>query len=133
MPGPMPNPDARRRNAGSSFKTLPSHGRQGPVPPLPRQSKMLQVTRDAWEAWWKSPMATQWTDSDVPEVALAAGCFDAAMRGDLDSAKEFRMWADRFGLSPKARLANRWTVEVSAAAGADAAAGEVVKLTAVPS
>jgi hypothetical protein len=64
MSGPLPNPNARRRNKGTSFKALPASGRRSeppPLPPRPEKGKQwLQATRIAWAAWWASPQATQW-------------------------------------------------------------------------
>lgn len=132
MPGPLPNPSARRRNAGSQFRTLPEEGRpDGEIPKLPGARSKLKATRDAWEAWWRSPMASQWSDADVAEVALMAACYDDAMRGDLKKAQEFRHWADRFGLSPKARLANRWSLPEGGKRQASDADETVVKLRVV--
>jgi hypothetical protein len=43
MPGPPPNPNARRRNARSPFVQLPAEGRSGPAPdwPLPQDLDLL--------------------------------------------------------------------------------------------
>lgn len=51
MPGPPPNPNARRRNARAPFIQLPAEGRKGPVPewPLPQDLDLmvrLQVAQE---------------------------------------------------------------------------------------
>jgi hypothetical protein len=113
MSGPPPNPNARRRNVGAGWTKL-SGPRVGPVPPLPGRG-WRQATRSAWRAWWKSPQATQWSESDVPSLLLMARMFDLALGGDdKQAASEFRQWTDRFGLSLSGRLRNRMLVDIDA-------------------
>lgn len=129
--GPPPNPNARRQNKRNDGFTVLGEGRQGPIPDLPGDD-WCPATLSAWEAWWQSPQATRWTDADLGTLCLMASCYEGAMRGDREAAKEFRQWADRFGLSPLARLRNRWIIEdgatEAAAAKAEATVGNVVRL-----
>lgn len=63
MPGPMPNPAARRRNAGSAFTTLPARGRPGPPPDYPLAGGSRKYSgrrREVWEQLWATPMAFLW-------------------------------------------------------------------------
>lgn len=116
--GPPPNPNARRANKRTDgFVTLPA-GRPGSPPKLPG-TKWTKDDRDTWRRWWASPQATQWTDDDVLSLTLALRLYQSARLGSIEAAKEFRQWADRFGLHPLARLRNRWVVE----AGSDAERG----------
>jgi hypothetical protein len=106
--GPPPNPNARRTNSRvEGFTTLPP-ARTGPAPKLPGGVDWLPATRAAWKAWWASPQASQWTDDDVPQVVVMAAKYQAALEGDQAASSEFRQWSDRFGMSPLARLKNRW-------------------------
>lgn len=140
MSGPDPQPNARRRNKSSPWTVLPK-GREGPIPSLGSRGKgrgWLKPTREAWNLWWRSPMATQWSADDLPSLRIMASAYDEALRsGARDKLAEFRQWADRFGLSPRARLRNRWLLageeppdEEGQAAGEQSDAA-VVRLTVV--
>ena len=111
MPGPPPNPNARRKNdRQTGFTTLA--GRRSTVPRLPavKGQRWSAATRAAWAAWWASPQATRWTDDDVPQMVLVARLYEAALAGEQAALVELRQWADRFGMTPLARLKNRWLV-----------------------
>ena len=130
--GPPPNPNARRQNKRTDGFVRLSGARTAPAPELP-ESDWLEVTVEAWQTWWASPQATQWHDADLPTLYLMAAVYQSAMLGDPKAMTEFRQMADRFGLSPLARLRNRWLVEpeseVEAAAEAvESKIGSVVQL-----
>ncbi len=111
MPGPPPNPNARRKNdRQTGFTTLA--GRRSTVPRLPsvKGQRWSAATRAAWAAWWASPQATRWTDDDVPQLVLVARLYEAALAGEQAALVELRQWSDRFGMTPLARLKNRWLV-----------------------
>ncbi len=111
MPGPPPNPNARRKNdRQTGFTTLV--GRRAVVPRLPavKGHRWSAATRAAWAAWWASPQATRWTDDDVPQLVLVARLYEAALAGEQAALVELRQWSDRFGMTPLARLKNRWLV-----------------------
>jgi len=111
MPGPPPNPNARRKHdRQAGFTTLV--GCRSTVPRLPtiRDHRWSAATRAAWAAWWSSPQATRWTDSDIPQLVLVARLYEAALAGEQGALSEMRQWADRFGMTPLARLKNRWLV-----------------------
>lgn len=124
MPGPPPQPHTRRRNSHAGFTVLPAVGRRAPRLP----GRPDQAIRDAWAAWWGSPMASQWTDGDVPSLLVMAASYGRALTGNARAANEFRQLADRFGLSPLGRLRNRWTLEEEEAEGAQQADATVVRL-----
>lgn len=63
MPGPPPNPNARRRNSGSGFTTLPAAGRPGPPPEWPFRTDRRPFRgrrRALWHELWATPMAMLW-------------------------------------------------------------------------
>lgn len=122
--GPPPNPNARRRNDRSAgFRTLPERCSR-PAPPCPLRSKRA---RGVWESWWSSPMAEEWHEADVEWLGLALRML---LSDDVQAAKEARQWADRFGMSPLARLRNRWLLPESgeAEASAERADATVIRL-----
>jgi len=55
-------------------------------------------------------------------MVLVARLYEAALAGEQAALVELRQWADRFGMTPLARLKNRWLVaapETSAEAAAE--------------
>lgn len=77
MPGPLPDPNARRRNAPTIPTTnLPASGRHGPVPKVPKWVE-LGAAGKGWWAWaWKTPQAAGWSDGNIPMVAQRASLED---------------------------------------------------------
>lgn len=78
MPGPLPKPNARRRNAPTIPTTdLPAGGRKGPAPKLPAGYE-LGADGLAWWGWaWRTPQSAAWSDGDLYVVARRAGLEDA--------------------------------------------------------
>lgn len=71
MPGPLPDPMARRRNAPTIPTTrLPASGFRGDVPPSPYE---LGAAGAAWYAWaWRTPQAAAWDAGSLYAVARRA-------------------------------------------------------------
>lgn len=126
MPGPPPNPNARRRNKEGEFVVLPP-GRAGDPPPWPGDRPgSRQLVR--WAMLWASPAASQWADTDVLAVYRYVRLLSAFDRGAFEVAPELRQIEDRLGLTPLARLRNRWRLPGETA---EAAGDSVVRLRAV--
>lgn len=113
MPGPLPSPTRRRRNAPTIPTTaLLATGRVGPVPKPPSWIKLGRVGRSFWTWAWKTPAACAWSpDVDGPAVARRALLEERYMDSE-ESALLPRMLLldDRLGLSPWARAKNRWLI-----------------------
>lgn len=103
-------------NAASGEKLL-----NDPEGESSRKSKKIPIYRDAarldereqhhWSLIWRSPQAAAWAlNGWSHDVALYVRYLVLGEFGDLDSAKEARMWSDRLGLNPTAMLKNRWRV-----------------------
>lgn len=61
MPGPLPNPGARRRNAPTIPTTkLPVGGRKGRPPKVPDSYQLGKAGRDWWKWAWGTPQAAAW-------------------------------------------------------------------------
>jgi len=59
----------------------------------------------------------------VPQLVLVAKLYESVLAGEQGALAELRQWSDRFGMSPLARLKNRWLVaapETSTEAAAEA-------------
>src|SRR4051812_12862603 len=77
MPGPLPSPERRRRNAPTIPTTsLPASGRRGPVPRVPDGYELGEAGR-AWWVWaWATPQAAGWSTGDLYVVARRAALED---------------------------------------------------------
>lgn len=75
MPGPLPDPNAQRRNTPTIPTTsLPAAGRTDPAPRCPLD---LGVSGSAWWVWaWSTPQAAGWSDGDAYFVAHRAALED---------------------------------------------------------
>lgn len=77
MPGPLPSPNRRRRNAPTIPTThLPAKGRKGPKPKPPAWLELADAG-SAWWAWaWSTPQAAAWNVGHQPMVARRASLED---------------------------------------------------------
>jgi len=109
---PKPPSRRHRRNKVAGEAILPAAGRQEPAPPLPGISVWLEWTKEYWATIWASPMATRWSEFDVPALArLAKLQQDCLVDGDSRRLAEIRQLEDRFGLSPRGRRLLGWEIE----------------------
>lgn len=87
MPGPLPDPDAERRNTPTIPTTkLPAGGRRGPVPKLPAWIALGMAGRAWWQWAWRTPQACAWDDGQVVKIAHRATLEDdlaAVQRVDM--------------------------------------------------
>lgn len=69
MPGPLPDPHARRRNAPTIPTTdLPAGGRSGRIPSPPRRSQLGPAGRSWWRWAWRTPQAAAWDGGGFDEM-----------------------------------------------------------------
>lgn len=83
MRGPLPDPNAQRRNAPTIPTTnLPLAGRTDPAPECPLE--LAGHGRAWWEWAWSTPQAAGWSDGDAYFVAHRAALEDdvRAMQAD---------------------------------------------------
>jgi hypothetical protein len=108
---PKPPSRRRRRNHVAGEGALPAEGRQGPAPELPSGLIWVEWTRQYWALIWASPMATRWTEYDVPSLLRLAQLQQTALiDGDRRLLAEIRQLEDRFGLSPRGRRLLGWEI-----------------------
>ncbi|HEX7119134.1 MAG TPA: P27 family phage terminase small subunit [Longimicrobiales bacterium] len=131
MPGPLPKPTDRRqrRNQPKPLRVIPGGlvGRNAP----PAPAGLLKATRDEWDTFWRSELA-QLVQAETDLVALerlfrlrdeerramrearkarlVPGSMGQMVLNPLlkyaeSLQKEIRALEDRFGMTPKARLA----------------------------
>lgn len=115
--GPLPNPNAVRRNVRPTKVRLPSEGYRGPIPDWP----LTEGTREEGERWlrlWRTPMAAQWVRLSIEPViaryvrlALMAESFEGATSVALSNIKsEARQLETMLGLNPVALLRLGWEI-----------------------
>lgn len=125
MPGPPPNPNARRRNARPDWRRLPASGRKGEPPefPLPRPSKGVLAI---WADLWTTPQAVAWEQLGWNRVvARYAKLLLGAEKSNATAALlgEVRQMEDRLGLSPMAMKRLQWETYDDVAADQEQDAG----------
>ena len=113
MPKPIPKPKDQRRNRNpklaGDWVQLPKEGYQGRIPSVAG----LGLNRNSqvwWRKIWRSPMATQWNEGDVPALNELAMLRKRLMDGQLSVASEVRLRSDQFCLTPAGRQGRRWMV-----------------------
>lgn len=124
MRGRTPKPPGmrQRRNRASTGAMLPSAeaSAKNKVPPLPPREKSSERWHEKVTAWWasvwRSPMATEFLDSDVRGgLYVLAELYQALWAGEQKGlaqvAAEIRQQEIRFGLSPIDRRRLQWEVE----------------------
>jgi len=129
MPGPSPKPERQRHHQGEARPVLVSvnaRPRMSPAPP----SGLLATSAADWARLWSSPVASTYVESDVAALARLFELRDELVRVNKVArrsrltlghkaqpvlnpllryaetlAAEVRQLEDRYGLSPRARLA----------------------------
>lgn len=113
MSGPPPKPPELRQRANKVSTAATLVG--SPVrraPSLPKDIQWHSATKIWWRHIWRSPMASQWLESDIDGLILLAR-FRNKLWGSLDErlAAEVRQQEARFGLAPLDRWRLQWKVE----------------------
>lgn len=75
--GPLPSPDAERRNAPTiKGNALPAEGRLGPPPEVPAWYELGAAGRAWWQWAWATPQAAAWPTGTEDWVARRAALQD---------------------------------------------------------
>lgn len=116
MPGPPPNPNARRTNARPDWVKLPSEGRQGAPPkwPLlvPEGKELADYVSGIWRDVWATPQAAmwerlRWTRTVARYVLVLAMAETTAKRDPLSEARQLE---DHLGLTPMSLKRLQWVI-----------------------
>lgn len=119
MPGPPPSSNIRRgqHHTPLQWTSLPTDAetiaaRVGPVPDLP-PGHWHEATKAKWKAWWRLPVAVEWSEADRGAVERMAFLWDEVYRGEATAATHTRLDTieANLGLTPKARVQLRWRIE----------------------
>ena len=101
MPGPLPNPQRRRRNPPAvPTTTLPASGRKGRPPNLPVGYALAKAGREWWKWAWGTPQAAAWDAGARYVVARRASLEDDL--AVLDKFDPFEL-ADLLGVEESER------------------------------
>jgi hypothetical protein len=118
MSGPPPKPAHLRqrtnKKAGSTvLELVPGAVGKRKIPEIPNPDgrEWHPFTLLQWANAWRSPMASQWLDSDFDGLARLAWLWDDYNRTHgLDYIKEIRLQSAAFGLTPLDRSRLQWEV-----------------------
>jgi hypothetical protein len=112
--GPAPKPAHLRqrtnRKIGSGPITAPASPRV-PTIPNPDARAWHPLTLVAWDHAWRSPMASQWLETDADALGRLALLWDDFYKApSAEALKEIRLQSALFGLSPLDRSRLQWEV-----------------------
>jgi len=112
--GPAPKPAHLRQRTnkkpGHALLTAPESPE---IPEIPNPDGRVwhPLTLEAWEHAWRSPMASQWLETDADAIGRLALLWDEFYkRPTVDAMKEIRLQSPAFGLSPLDRSRLQWEV-----------------------
>lgn len=108
--GPPPKDPSKRqrRNRPPELEELPA-SHDGAVPPLPRRSKYLKVTRDWYDGWARSPQASGFGGTDWARLHMLAPLVDAYWRQPrANLLTEIRLNEAKLGATVEDRQRLRW-------------------------
>ncbi len=121
MPGPAPQSLRVRPNVPTrgDWVTLPAAkftGVQPELKGLDLEGPLGANAKKAWEWWWGSPMAHQWTEAEWPmlkRMLLLTELINRSTRRSITAGlapllSELRQLEDRLGISEKGRRDLRW-------------------------
>lgn len=118
--GRLPKPAAERRNRTRivGARTLrPAIAPPVETPALPvRESGWHPLTVSYWEAVWRSPMAPEYDECDLPSLVQLIDLVDEFHRAESASTKvklaaEIRLQRQCFGLTPLDRRRLAWEID----------------------
>jgi hypothetical protein len=113
--GPAPKPAhlRQRTNKKTSHATIEAPDQSVAIPPIPNPDgrEWHPLTLKAWEHAWRSPMASQWLETDKDALGRVALLWDQFYnRPSAGVMAEIRLQEQRFGLSPLDRSRLQWEV-----------------------
>lgn len=117
MPGPPPNPNARRRNARPEWRRLPAAGRPGDPPTWPLDEKPNASEKKVWGELWASPQAVAWEALGWTRVVARYArmlIWSESKQASAGLISEVRQLEDRLGLNPMSMKRLQWEITTDA-------------------
>ena len=106
-----------QRPQRGEWVTLSAEPFRGKRAPLPRvNGGLLASTKEAWDAWWASPMAHRWHRVQWGQLQRLAAFTDQVMRlalrgeRNVTLAREVRALEKELGISEEGRRHLRWRI-----------------------
>ena len=117
MPGPAPNPQARRRNDANGWRTLEAECAT-PAPRWPLTGRKPAGLVELWRYLWRLPVAAIWHEQGAERLVARYALMTLVMERALTApdeaapdaskvAAELRQIEDRLLISPSTRLRAR--------------------------
>ena len=78
----------------------------GGIPKPP--PRLLAASRETWEVWMRSWVASHWEPMDLPGLRHTVGLYDLVQRGETRAASELRQMMDSYGITKKGQQDRRW-------------------------
>lgn len=119
MPAYKKHPSTRARaNTASSAATLSSARRSGAIKKLPDIREWSPLTLAWWTDLWRSPMSSEYHDSDRHQIVVLAMLMDDFFTADSRTMRttisaEIRQHRTAFGMTPYDRRRLEWTIELA--------------------
>jgi hypothetical protein len=115
MPGPPPNPHARRRNVRPDATLLPPNGYEGDVPEWPLSGRKKPAEIELWKTLWATPQAAAWVVmGEGTSRTIARYCRLSLIAESADAPAtihgEVRQLEDRLGLTPMSMRRLMWDI-----------------------
>lgn len=103
--GPLPNPNARRRNQPTIPTTnLPVAGRKGAAPRPPTSYKLGKAGKSWWKWAWSSPQAAAWDTGALYTIARRAQLEDDLMALSSAANEDAATLSDMLGIEEDDRV-----------------------------
>lgn len=122
MPGPPPNPNARRRNVRPDATLLPPDGYDGDVPDWPLSGRKKPAELSLWTTLWRTPQAAAWAVmGEGTTRTIARYCRLSLIAEDPNAPAtihgEVRQLEDRLGMTPMSMRRLMWDIAADETAG----------------
>lgn len=134
MPGPPPNPNARRTNDRDAWRTLPHMCARKP-PAWPLKGRKPAGLVELWRHLWSLPIAELWHEQNAVRLVARYSQLVIALDGVLDGSSqmgatlaaglpaEIRQIEDRLLISPSTRIRARVVIAEPPAVAESASTG----------
>ncbi|GAA2418210.1 phage terminase small subunit [Mycolicibacterium llatzerense] len=116
MPAHSKDPSVRQRRNKTATRSTLRKNENPEVPPLPAGTHWYPQVQEWWTRLWSSPMANEWTESDIDALYLAARLQQQFWnpRTNVKVLKvlstEIRQLIERCGLTPMSRRSLQWVL-----------------------
>lgn len=136
MPAHLKDPSVRARRNKATTRAVLTAPKRPKIPDLPAHVEWYPIVCGWWTRVWSSPMVSEWTDSDVDALYLAARLqqqfWDPETRDSTrnQTSAEIRQIMCQCGLTPMSRRGLQWEISRVEEAQEKSTARRAAKVTA---